>query len=80
MIFKGYNEAQPTLVVEGSDNDIIPKPLKYKKGEGKFILKKDTSIFYAVERYVEIIPEFDMPGYSNAALASYGFLNEDGKI
>lgn len=34
---------------------------------------------YAGERYVEIIPEFDMPGHSNAALASYGFLNPDGK-
>lgn len=34
---------------------------------------------YAAERYVEIIPEFDMPGHSNAALASYGFLNPDGK-
>lgn len=34
---------------------------------------------YAAERYVEIIPEFDMPGHSNAALASYDFLNEDGK-
>lgn len=34
---------------------------------------------YAAERYVEIVPEFDMPGHSNAALASYGFLNPDGK-
>lgn len=34
---------------------------------------------YAAERYVEIIPEFDMPGHSNAALASYGFLNENGE-
>ncbi|KMT21917.1 family 20 glycosylhydrolase [Clostridium cylindrosporum] len=34
---------------------------------------------YESERYVEIIPEFDMPGHSNAALASYGFLNPDGK-
>lgn len=34
---------------------------------------------YAQDRYMEIIPEFDMPGHSNAALASYGFLNPDGK-
>ncbi|GFP76594.1 family 20 glycosylhydrolase [Clostridium fungisolvens] len=34
---------------------------------------------YAADRYVEIVPEFDMPGHSNAALASYGFLNPDGK-
>lgn len=34
---------------------------------------------YAAERYIEIVPEFDMPGHSNAALASYGFLNNDGK-
>lgn len=34
---------------------------------------------YARERYIEIIPEFDMPSHTNAALASYGFLNEDGE-
>ena len=34
---------------------------------------------YAADRYIEIIPEFDMPGHSNAALASYGFLNPDGQ-
>ncbi|MEG0297286.1 MAG: beta-N-acetylhexosaminidase [Clostridium sp.] len=34
---------------------------------------------YSADRYVEIIPEFDMPGHTNAALASYGFLNPDGK-
>lgn len=34
---------------------------------------------YAKERYIEIIPEFDMPGHTNAALASYGFLNPDGQ-
>lgn len=44
MIFKGNNEAQPTFVVETSNN-IIPKPLSYEKGEGKFILKKDASIY-----------------------------------
>lgn len=34
---------------------------------------------YANDRYIEIIPEFDMPGHTNAALASLGFLNPDGK-
>ena len=34
---------------------------------------------YAADRYIEIIPEVDMPGHINAALASYGFLNPDGK-
>lgn len=42
--FKG-NEMQSVLAAEGSSNDIIPKPLRYEKGEGKFILKKDTSIY-----------------------------------
>lgn len=45
MIFKGNNETQPTFVVESSNNDIIPKPLSYEKGDGKFILKKDASIY-----------------------------------
>jgi len=34
---------------------------------------------YAAERYIEIIPEFDIPGHSNAELAFCGFLNPDGK-
>ncbi len=45
MIFKGNNEAQPTFVVEDSSNNIIPKPLSYEKGEEKFILKKNASIY-----------------------------------
>lgn len=36
-------------------------------------------VSYAMQRYVEIVPEFDMPGHTNAALASYGFLNPNGK-
>jgi hexosaminidase len=34
---------------------------------------------YAAQRYVMIIPEIDMPGHTNAALASYPELNCDGK-
>lgn len=34
---------------------------------------------YAADRFVTIVPEIDMPGHINAALASYGELNPDGK-
>ncbi|MEU8459632.1 beta-N-acetylhexosaminidase [Streptomyces sp. NPDC029003] len=36
-------------------------------------------VAYAAERYVEVVPEIDMPGHVNAALASYGELTCDGK-
>jgi len=34
---------------------------------------------YAQENYITIVPEIDMPGHTNAALASYPELNCDGK-
>ncbi|WP_335964786.1 beta-N-acetylhexosaminidase [Galbibacter sp. PAP.153] len=34
---------------------------------------------YAAEKYITIIPEIDMPGHTNAALASYPELNCNGK-
>jgi hexosaminidase len=34
---------------------------------------------YAQDRYITIIPEIDMPGHTNAALASYAELNCSGK-
>ncbi|RSS83889.1 beta-N-acetylhexosaminidase [Streptomyces sp. WAC06614] len=36
-------------------------------------------VAYAAERYVEVVPEIDMPGHTNAALASYAELTCDGK-
>ncbi|MGW6687726.1 beta-N-acetylhexosaminidase [Streptomyces sp. NPDC054961] len=36
-------------------------------------------VAYAAERFVEVVPEIDMPGHVNAALASYAELNCDGK-
>gem|GEM_PF-4333 len=35
-------------------------------------------VAYARQRYVEVVPEIDMPGHVNAALASYGELTSDG--
>jgi hexosaminidase len=35
-------------------------------------------VAYAQARYIIVVPEFDMPGHTNAALASYPELNCDG--
>jgi hexosaminidase len=34
---------------------------------------------YAADRFITVVPEVDMPGHTNAALASYAELNCDGK-
>jgi hexosaminidase len=36
-------------------------------------------VSYAAERFITVVPEIDMPGHTNAALASYPELNCDGK-
>lgn len=36
-------------------------------------------VAYAAARFITIVPEIDMPGHTNAALASYPELNCDGK-
>jgi hexosaminidase len=50
-------------------------------GEGGFYTQEQYKdlVKYAAERYIMIIPEIDMPGHTNAALASYAELNCDGK-
>lgn len=35
-------------------------------------------VSYAASRYLSVVPEIDMPGHTNAALASYAELNCDG--
>jgi hexosaminidase len=49
-------------------------------GEGGFYTQEEYTelVNYAKERYITIVPEIDMPGHMNAALASYGELNPDG--
>jgi hexosaminidase len=36
-------------------------------------------VAYAAERFVEVVPEIDMPGHVNAALSSYAKLTCDGR-
>lgn len=50
-------------------------------GEGGFYTQEQYAeiVKYAQDRYITIIPEIDMPGHTNAALASYPELNCDGK-
>jgi hexosaminidase len=49
-------------------------------GQGGFYTKADYQeiVRYAASRYLEVVPEIDMPGHTNAALASYAQLNCDG--
>ncbi|WP_459836482.1 family 20 glycosylhydrolase [Clostridium carnis] len=64
----------PDLTLIGGSTEVGGGPGGYyTQEEFKDLVK------YAADRYIEVIPEFDMPGHSNAALASYGFLNPDGK-
>ena len=46
-------------------------------GKGGFYTQEQYKeiVQYAAERYITIIPEIDMPGHTNAALASYPELN-----
>ena len=50
-------------------------------GTGGFYTQEQYSelVRYAQDRNITIIPEIDMPGHTNAALASYAELNCDGK-
>jgi len=50
-------------------------------GKGGYYTQEQYSdiVKYAKERYITIVPEIDMPGHTNAALASYAELNCNGK-
>ena len=50
-------------------------------GKGGFYTQEQYTdiVNYAAERYIMIIPEIDMPGHTNAALASYPELNCNDK-
>lgn len=67
-------EKWPDLAIIGGSSEV-------GGGSGGYYTQEEFKdiVKYAGDRYIEIIPEFDMPGHSNAMLASYDFLNEDGK-
>jgi hexosaminidase len=64
----------PNLTTHGGSTEV-------GGGKGGFYTQKQYSdiVKYAQERNITIIPEIDMPGHTNAALASYAELNCDGK-
>ncbi|MFE2092025.1 beta-N-acetylhexosaminidase [Streptomyces sp. NPDC059460] len=49
-------------------------------GVGGYYTKSDYKeiVRYASSRYLEVVPEIDLPGHTNAALASYAELNCNG--
>jgi len=49
-------------------------------GEGGYYTQEQYTgiVEYAHERHITVVPEIDMPGHTNAALASYADLNCDG--
>jgi len=64
----------PNLTIHGGSTQV-------GGGKGGFYTQEQYKeiVQYALDRYVTIIPEIDMPGHTNAALASYPELNCDGK-
>ncbi|NOV02804.1 family 20 glycosylhydrolase, partial [Paenibacillus planticolens] len=68
-------KSRPELVEYGSKGQVGGGP-----GGGYYTQEQFKEIVnYAAERYIEVIPEIDMPGHTNAALASIADLNPDGQ-
>ena len=64
----------PNLTIHGGSTEV-------GGGQGGYYTQEQYSdiVRYAKERYITIVPEIDMPGHTNAALASYAELNCNGK-
>ncbi|MET9520151.1 beta-N-acetylhexosaminidase [Streptomyces sp. NPDC002994] len=66
-------DSWPRLTTYGGSTQVGGGPGGYyTKADYKEILR------YAASRYLEVVPEVDIPGHTNAALASYAELNCDG--
>ena len=66
-------ESWPRLTTYGGSTEV-------GGGPGGYYTKAQYRdlVAYAAERHIEVVPEIDMPGHTNAALASYAELNCDG--
>lgn len=64
----------PNLTAHGGQTEV-------GGGPGGFYTQEQYAdiVHYANERFITIVPEIDMPGHTNAALASYAELNCDGQ-
>ncbi|MEU5363049.1 beta-N-acetylhexosaminidase [Streptomyces sp. NPDC005925] len=66
-------DSWPNLAAHGGSTEVGGGPGgHYTKDQYKEIVR------YASSRFLEVVPEIDMPGHTNAALASYAELNCDG--
>jgi hexosaminidase len=63
----------PNLAVHGGSTEV-------DGGPGGYYTQAQYAdiVQYAADRFITIVPEIDMPGHTNAALASYAELNCDG--
>lgn len=64
----------PQLALHGGSTEV-------GGGKGGYYTQEQYTdlVNYAKDRYITIVPEIDMPGHTNAALASYAELNCNGK-
>jgi hexosaminidase len=68
-----YINSWPNLATYGGSTEV-------GGGPGGYYTQADYSaiVAYAQSRYITVVPEIDMPGHTNAALASYAQLNCNG--
>jgi hexosaminidase len=66
-------DAWPNLALHGGSTEV-------GGGPGGYYTQAEYAeiVAYAQSRYITVVPEIDMPGHTNAALASYPELNCDG--
>ena len=64
----------PNLTKHGGSTEVMGGP-------GGFYTQQQYAeiVKYAADRFITVVPEIDMPGHTNAALASYAELNCDGQ-